>query len=274
MSKNAFLILTHKSIDHIYAYARFYQDANFYIHLDKKVEITRINTQDLPNVYFVDDIDRVDINWAGFSMVQATLNLMSFALYHDHENSFFHLISGDDVIFESFDSIPFDTNKIYMECYESPRHRYRVRFNTPHADTKHQRKIYGKALTILYKIFDKILPTSKKCYFGSQWFSISRVDLELILRSATEDYINFFKHKLCPDEHFFQYLVLNSNLGHKISDNKRYIVFDDNYQHGSSPIFLDLDVLSECNKKSYWFSRKVSPVVMDKFLNIRGIDTK
>ena len=72
------LLLDNKSID-------------FYIHLDKKVEINRINNQDLPNVHFVEDIDRVDITWGGFSMVQATLNLVRFALSHDHENSFFHL---------------------------------------------------------------------------------------------------------------------------------------------------------------------------------------
>ena len=271
MSKNAFLILTHKPVEHIYAYAKFYHDSNFYVHVDKKTDIRLINTKKMNNVYFLEDSDRVDITWAGFSMVQATLNLINFSLNHDSENSFFHLISGDDVIFQAFDCIEFDVNKIYMECYESPRHRYRVRFNTPHADTNHQRKIYGKALTFLYKIFDKIIPSNDKCYFGSQWFSIARHDLECILLSVTEDFKDFYRHKLCPDEHFFQYLIINNGMVDKITDNRRYIVFDDNYQHGSSPIFLDLETLNNLNDKKYWFSRKVEPQVILKFLENRGI---
>ncbi|MFW2014567.1 beta-1,6-N-acetylglucosaminyltransferase [Acinetobacter bereziniae] len=276
MSKNAFLILTHKPIEHIYAYAKFYQDSNFYVHVDKKSDISLINTQKLNNVYFLENSDRVDITWAGFSMVQATLNLINFSLNNDSENSFFHLISGDDVIFQAFDCIEFDEKKIYMECYESPRHRYRVRFDTPHADTKHQRKPYGKALTIFYKLLDKLIPSDEKCLFGSQWFSIGRKDLEVMMSSANEDYLNSFRRKLCPDEHFFQYLVKNNNLIEKLSEdsNKRFIVFDDNYQHGSSPILLDLDTLKEKNESTYWFSRKVQPDVISEFIKFRGLGLK
>ena len=273
LDKHCFLILTHKSIDHIYTYAEYYKNCNFYVHVDKKIDINCIKSKELKNVYFIDDANRVDVNWASFSMVQATLNLMKFALKHDSKNGFFHLISGDDVIFESFDRIKFDINKIYIECYESPRQRYRVRFNTMHAGTRIQRNIIGKTLTILYKLLDRLLLTSEKCYFGSQWFSISRSDLEIIIFSNIDQEINFFKNKLCPDEHFFQYLILKNGLKNKVAnENKRFIVFDEKYQKGSSPIFLNFETLKENNNKSYWFSRKVLPNDIIKFLQMRGID--
>lgn len=273
MKKHAFLVLTHKPIEHIYEFANHYKNCNFYIHVDKKTDITKINTFNLENIIFLPDSDRIDVTWAGFSMVQATLNLINFSL-KNNTNSFFHLISGDDVILKAFDGFSFDPDQIYMECYESPRHRYRVRFNTPHADTKYQRKIYGKVLTVLYKILDRIVPSDEKCLFGSQWFSIGRNNLEIMISSIDKDYINSFCHKLCPDEHFFQYLVKKNNLMDKLSieSSKRFIVFDPNYQHGSSPIFLNLETLKAKNESSYCFSRKVQPNVIKKFIEFRGLN--
>ena len=160
-----------------------------------------------------------------------------------------------------------------MECIESPRHRYRVRFNTIHADTRHQRKFYGKALTVLYKIFDKLLPSRQICLFGSQWFSISRSHLQILMSSIDEKYLNKFKKKLCPDEHFFQYLVKKNNLTTHLSQegNKRYIYFDKNYQHGSSPIWLNISTVRNANENKYWFCRKVQSDVIHQLIKEQSL---
>jgi len=41
MNKHAFLILTHKPIEHIYKFAKYYKDCNFYIHVDKKSDMIK-----------------------------------------------------------------------------------------------------------------------------------------------------------------------------------------------------------------------------------------
>ena len=146
-----FLILTHKNIDHIYKLASELPDASFYIHLDKKSNIDLIQKKSAPNVFFIDN--RVDIKWAGFSMIQATLNLINYALEHDKTNEFFHLISGDDVILNR--DLSWNSSDIFMECRVSKEHQYRLRFDTPHADTKYQRTFLGKVLTQFYKKIDK-----------------------------------------------------------------------------------------------------------------------
>lgn len=263
--KNVFLVLAHKPIEHIYNYARERQDSNFYIHVDKKTDIRLIKTQELKNVFFLKENERVDITWAGFSMVKATLNLINFALGHDQENSFFHLISGDDVILEK--KLEWNNSDIYIECSVSKRHQYRMRFDMPHADTKYQRTLLGKALTQFYKKLDSVLPTSETFYFGSQWFSIRRNELQILITSITTDDLEFFRKKLCPDEHFFQYLIAKNEMLHKVSNfgNKRFIKFDLNFQHGSSPIFLTARQLIEAQKENYWFARKVEFQEMQKF---------
>lgn len=258
--KICILVLAHKEIDQIYNFALNNPHMNFYIHFDLKFNISENAGK---NIFFVSK--RIDVKWGGYSMVQATLNLIEYALQHDSENEFFHLISGDDVFLSN--NLIWNDSSVYMECFESKKHRYRLRFNTPHADTQHQRKIWGKLLTQFYKILDKIFPTQEKIFFGSQWFSIRRDELKILMNAITEKDIEFFRKKLCPDEHFFQYLVNKCNMLNHIysKGNQRYIIFDKNYQRGSSPIFLNYEQLMQARESGYWFARKVEPMIMYDF---------
>ncbi|MFW1839161.1 beta-1,6-N-acetylglucosaminyltransferase [Acinetobacter gyllenbergii] len=265
--KMCILMLVHKPLtENTYLFNKF-SSANFYIHVDAKSDFQSIyeSCKEFQNVFFLDC--RVDIKWAGFSMVRATLNLMTYALDHDVDNEYFHLISGDDVILS--EDLIWDDNKIYMDFRLAQENRYRMRFNSIFADTSYQRSRVSKILTQIMKFFDKYNSTSKKYYMGSQWFSIRREQLVLILDSITQNDINFFAKKLCPDEHFFQYLVEKNNLIEKLSiDNKRFLIFDKNHQNGSSPISLSLEQLLESKKKGFWFARKVDQKVMNKFYNL------
>ncbi|OFV45931.1 MULTISPECIES: beta-1,6-N-acetylglucosaminyltransferase [Oligella] len=263
MKKKCFLVLTHKPIDKLLEYARNHPNDNFYIHLDLKKPLEKLSVKGCPNVFFIDK--RVDVKWAGFSMVQATLNLISFALKHDSENEFFHLISGDDVILN--ENLSWSDDSIYMEYRESKRHNYRMRFDVPHADNKYTRHPLGKIYTQVIKLFDKFLPSHRLFKFGSQWFSIRRAELLTLYESISVEDISFFKKKLCPDEHFFQYLVEKNKLSSKVSTegNKRFIVFNPSYQRGSSPVFLSLSELKTSSQVGYWFARKVDQATMEVF---------
>lgn len=266
--KCAFLILAHKDIYSILSFANTKQNYNFYIHLDKKVNIKHFIScyENVPtNVFFLED--RVSVNWAGFSMVKATILLMNFAIEHDSCNEYFHLISGDDVILIS--EPIWNDSKIYIEFHKAGINQYRMRFNAPHADSIYQRKLVGKILTQSFKLIDKFYPSRKVYYSGSQWFSIRKEQLNCLLKSIDNDDLIFFKNKLCPDEHFFQFLIEKSGLLNHITSqgNKRYIIFDKNYQRGSSPIFLDLPELYTAKQSGYWFARKVCQKTMAKFYN-------
>lgn len=266
--KHAILVLTHKPVNHLVGYAEKYKNLNFYIHIDAKCSDAEIISpfNNISNVFFVKE--REDINWAGFSMVQATLNLINTALTN-HENEFFHLISGDDVILNP-DNMSWNNAEIFIEFKPTVSLRYRNRFNTIHADTLFQRKFFGKILTQCYRIVDKLKPSSRQYYFGSQWFSIRRNELSIMNSRIDTNLLLSYKKKLCPDEFFFQELIQLCKFEHIVSNdgNHRHIVFDSNYQRGSSPKFLDREQVLFAKKNNFWFARKVESVLIQEFLKL------
>jgi len=268
MLKHAILILSHSDISHICGYAEFYPQYNFYIHQDIKFPISTPIPKELNNVFVLPKEISFSVTWAGFSMVEASNALFIYAL-QNKDNVFFHLISGNDLILQPLEKLNFDENTIYMDCTESPKHRYRVRFDTLHADTSYQRSIIGKSMTLGFKILDRITPSKKKCLFGSQWFSINRKHLEILIESIDKKFNDFFKKKLCPDEHYYQYLVYKNGFeSHLYKDgNRRFIVFDKNYNNGNNPLFLSLEDINSINKDTYWFARKVKHDVIYSYFN-------
>lgn len=270
MNKIAILVLAHKEIPYIFQYAEKNYDMNFYVHFDKKFDLDKYLTKELlipKNVHFV--LDRISINWAGFSMIRATLNLIYFSLNHDKANLYFHLISGDDVLLVNKTGLMWDTDEIFIEHYRTFDNRYRLRFNFFYADTSYQRYLIPKIFTQIFKKIDQMLFSNKDFFCGSQWFSIKRKELEFLVNSIVDGDLTFFKKKLCPDEHFFQYLMIKYNLMGKLSmqGNKRYIVFDSRVNNGSSPVFLNLNQLYQAKHDGYWFARKVCQKTMAKFYN-------
>ncbi len=68
---------------------------DFYVHLDKKVDIdTHREIQHMPNVFFVDN--RIDIKWAGYTLVEAILSGMRYIAATGKKYDFINLISGQD----------------------------------------------------------------------------------------------------------------------------------------------------------------------------------
>ncbi|XDZ52675.1 beta-1,6-N-acetylglucosaminyltransferase [Neisseriaceae bacterium CLB008] len=275
-NKTAILVLTHKPMPYLKLLAQTNKHINFYIHIDKKINSNHIvgDFNDLDNVIFIKD--RIIIHWAGFSMIQATLNLIKVALLNK-ENQFFHLISADDVLLQKIEDMNNawqhnNPEAIYLDSKISLPHRYRLRFNAPHADTIYQRHPIGKSLTLAFKLMDKIIPAGPSIpnLFGSQWFSIRRSQLHTLIDSITKKDYAFFSKKLCPDEHFFQYIIartpeLYCNLA---TGNQRYIIFDPSYNRGSNPIFLSLDQLKKAQDQGAWFARKVDATLAKEALSL------
>jgi hypothetical protein len=260
MGKIAILIMAHKPIKYYEVLARDNQEIDFFVHMDIK---TNFINPEIKNLFFLKDELRIDVKWGGFSQVQATLNLLSFVFYNSN-SEFFHIVSGEDIVVpvnkDLSGSLTWSNSDIFMELTNSPQHRYRVRFFAPHVETIWQRKLVGKLFTFSLKILDKIFITKKDFWFGSNWFSIRRDELKIILNSITDSDISLFKHRLNPDEHFFQHMVVKAGLKDNISSkgNNRYIVFDKKYNNGNNPIYLSADQLLKLKSTHFpFFARKV-----------------
>ena len=94
--KLAFLIQCHKNSEQINKLmeALSHPNIDFYVHVDRKSEITQqINTHN-SNVTILPDEERVDVKWGTFSQIEATLNLLKQA--YSKKYDYYWLISGQD----------------------------------------------------------------------------------------------------------------------------------------------------------------------------------
>lgn len=263
----AFLILCHRPPRHLPILAQRFPLAKFYVHYDAKCALDELDfLRQWNNIFLVEQ--RVTIYWAGFSMILASLNLFQAALT-DERNHFFHLMSGDCALLISPDKLAQQCtqqpeNTLWIDCTTSKRLRYRVRFNAPHADSVWQRSLTGKLLTKGLQLADWLLPSKQICWTGSQWFSASRLAAEILLSEAQGRLSDFFTHKLCPDEHFFQFAAINqiANLNMQ-PENHRFIRFNARANH---PDLLNLTDLRAAQAAGFWFARKVNPETMHAFL--------
>lgn len=286
MKKHALLIQAHQDISYFIKLAKIQPNVNFYVHMDAKSNyFPEAETAQLANVVLLSD--RVSVRWGGFSQIEATLKLFETA-FANEDNAYFHLLSGEDVVLQPFEVIEkqwqqrFDFQAM-MTCERAPQYAYRFIMDSPHADSNWQRQLTGKIITKLQQGVAKVKPYHSPIYFGSQWFSVTRADWEKIV-PFIDEYSDFFRHKLVPDEHFFQTLICekltqqnqseqehsqqqhsqqqhsqkNSASQLRLSNNnKRLIVFDKAINNGNSPIYLDLLKLERAKFDGYWFARKV-----------------
>ena len=261
MKKHALLIQAHQDISYFIKLAKIQPNVNFYVHMDAKSrDFPKTDLANLANVVLLSD--RVSVRWGGFSQIEATLKLFETA-FANEDNAYFHLVSGEDVVLQPFEVIEkqwqqrFDFQAM-MTCEMAPQYAYRFIMDSPHADSNWQRQLTGKIITKLQKAVAKVKPYHSPIYFGSQWFSVTRADWEKIV-PFTDEYSDFFRHKLVPDEHFFQTLITEklTNQIRLSNDNRRQIIFDKNVNNGNSPIYLDLLKLEQAKFNGYWFARKV-----------------
>lgn len=261
MKKHALLIQAHQDISYFIKLAKIQPNVNFYVHMDAKSDyFPDAETAQLANVFLLKD--RITVRWGGFSQIEATLKLFEKA-FANEENAYFHLLSGEDVVLQPFEVIEkqwqqrFDFQAM-MTCERAPQYAYRFIMDSPHADSNWQRQLTGKIITKLQQGVAKVKPYHSPIYFGSQWFSVTRADWEKIV-PFTDEYSDFFRHKLVPDEHFFQTLITEklTNQIRLSNDNRRQIIFDKNVNNGNSPIYLDLLKLKRAKFDGYWFARKV-----------------
>ena len=261
MKKHALLIQAHQDISYFIKLAKIQPNVNFYVHMDAKSDyFPDAKTAQLANVFLLKD--RVSVRWGGFSQIEATLKLFETA-FANEDNAYFHLLSGEDVVLQPFEVIEKQWQQRFgfqamMTCEMAPQYAYRFIMDSPHADSNWQRQLTGKIITKLQQGVAKVKPYHSAIYFGSQWFSVTRADWEKIV-PFIDEYSDFFRHKLVPDEHFFQTLIAEklTNQIRLSNDNRRQIIFDKNVNNGNSPIYLDLLKLERAKFDGYWFARKV-----------------
>lgn len=231
--KIAYLILVHKNPKQLVRLIESLQNDNdtFFVHLDKKCNMSEFGhiLKENKNIKFISE--RVSINWGGFSMVEATINLIKNSLNYS-QYDYFILLSGQDypiknskdihMFLEKNNNLEYINTRDIINDWKSAKIRY---------EQYHFMDIVFKGRYYVEKLFGFFIP--KRNFYGnlhpfggSQWWCLTKDCIKYIMQyiKKNDDIIKYFKRVAVPDEIFFHTIIMNSIFKHKVvNDNLRYI---------------------------------------------------
>jgi hypothetical protein len=221
----AFLILAHRNADQIERLCLRLQPHSVFVHVDAQaVNFPTNQLAELPGVTVVSPSRAV--YWGDFSMVEATLTLLSTARAAG---------SFDRYVLLSGECYPAKPITALEEAFETDPQREWISLTPIGAGThlatmigRHWRmaplvgaraldatlrRAWNKASRLLGRDLRREIGTTP--YFGSQWFGLSARCVDMILRfvPAHPDFVRAYRSVYAPDEHFFQTIVGNSEFG-------------------------------------------------------------
>lgn len=263
--EHAFIIVAHKNFNQIKLLIDSLKFGDVYLHVDIKNEslynLVEEYYRKSNNVFIIKD--RMNINWSGLSQVLTTLKIMKIIGKKNKKYDYIHLISGQDMLVvnkEGLDDFLLSYGKdcIFMDYKDIGMYRWRVKRFSFFRENPNNRKIMYKMADRFLRLLQLFLPERKNLkgynlFMGSSWFSITNECLEYINNNAG-NLLSDFNKTSSPDEHFFQILILNSELKHKvINNNGRYVRFK---KYHSSPDILTKEDYSVITNGNYIFARK------------------
>lgn len=242
--KQAYLILAHHQPQHLARLASrlLSRESHLFIHIDRRSDLEpfrkalgQIESPWLTsNLHFV--AKRHKVVWFGYSTVEATLTLMNEASRYG-DFSYYSLLSGVDY--------PIKTNSVIQNVLSGDQTEYLAYWRledrpawqpkiehywlTDHIPLRDLRRpglleFWKLRTTIPYLYwvnftrYKKMFPKRRfpfpdiHPYGGSQWWSLTEGCVKFVLDFVARhpDFSRFYRFTQCPDEMFFQTIVMNS----------------------------------------------------------------
>jgi len=272
--KLAHLLLTHSQPDQVARLVKklSYGDAHFYIHVDSKTEIAPfLSIGEMPIVFFIKK--RVKVSWAGYSIVQATLNGFEEIVASGVQYDYINLLSGQDYPIKPMPHIhnflAGNPGKIFMHSLSVTDEWQEA---IPRFTRYHLLNYNFKGKYFIERLANAVLPARKlpeqmKLMGRSQWFTASRTAIVYILDHIKNhpETVRVFKNSWAPDESIFQTILYNSP--HKkdmVNDNLLYVDWS---AGGASPKVMTMDDAEKLRQSDKLFARKFSVVTDAKILD-------
>lgn len=218
--RQAYLIMVHKVDDQLMLLLKMLNsyENDLYVHIDKKTKVDNIRSIDFS---FIDKsrlffIDRINVQWGGYSQINAEINLLKSAI-KNHNYVYYHLISGN--------CVPLKCNKDIMEFFKAHRgtefisfdnaegYEYRYQYYHILQELVGRKKNLYWILSIINLYIQKFLNIHRNVDLeigkGSNWFSITDDLARYIVQN--ENWIEkTFKNTIACDEIFLQTIVKKS----------------------------------------------------------------
>lgn len=260
----AHLILVHANPGQLERLVRklVHDKAVFFIHVDAKADLQpfKQSLQAYDKVCFVED--RVDIQWATYSMVEATVNGFKAIINSGLAIDYINLLSGQDYpiqpVSKFHEFLRLNQGKAFMQCLDIETEWReaitRVRsyhFNHWKIPGKYKIQQFINFFLPKRKLPEDLIPVGR-----SQWFTISLKHVVFIIKrlEANPAFSKFFSYTWAPDEIIFQTLLFNSSFKSDIvNNNLRYIDWSDGLKN---PKLLTKADFSSMMKSGHFFARK------------------
>lgn len=246
--KLAILLLCHKNAKQINLFLKTlkHPDIEFFIHMDKKANIIGQLIK-RPDIHVLPDNLRVDVKWSGFSMIEATLNLLKEA-YKTTQFDYYWLCSGQDFPLKSADQIIAYFSQHVGRNFISlrPSYNYQNDHHENHLDKRNVMKypefLMDRTFTkrVLKRLYIEVSGgwnstyyifrrkdkfSTLSFYFGPQWIAITDSFTKWLLSYLSDNpwYEEGYKSSLTPDESFFQTLFMMSPYKETRHDYLHYV---------------------------------------------------
>ncbi|NMH88174.1 beta-1,6-N-acetylglucosaminyltransferase [Flavivirga algicola] len=275
----------YKNFEHLADIIGFFDEGfEFYIHVDKKSKVPKAvleKIRERKNVKILSQKYRV--NWGGLNHLKSALFLADKAL-KESDNQYFHLISGQDFPIKNMSQFKTITNssilKDYLEYFELPtenwanenggfdRIQYYHLLDTLNAKKHIKRLWWFVRLQKKFSFKRTIKSKVPKLYGGSTWWSLSRETLQYVIDYTDKRpyLIKRLKYTFCPEEIYFQTVIMNSDFAKKvINDNLRYIDWENNRigKYNASPAVLSIADFEKIIVSEKLFARKFEAPISD-----------
>lgn len=286
--KHAFLIMAHKNDLTLKTLIKMIDDTrnDIYIHMDiKNDSYNNVEIENLALKSNIFHVKRTNVNWGGYSQINAELLLLSSAT-RSKRYQYYHLISGADLLIQTqdvfHDFFKKNAGKEFVR-FEYPDFRYRERIELYYFFQERigrgQAGFMIRVANFLCLKVQRLLHIrnkySKKISFqkGTNWFSITD-NLARFILSKRFWIEKTFKYSQCGDEIFLQTIVANSSykekLYHMSFDNEPDAIMRlIDWRRGQPYIFTKADRNELCSSPMM-FARKFNPDVDEDIIKILG----
>lgn len=236
-------------------------DFDFYIHVDKKIDIaSHLPLARIPQVYLIQD--RVDVIWAGYNTIEATIRSVKEILCSGRKYDYIHLMSGQDYPIKSAAYIHdfFAANK-GCEFLEFEHFDAWADESYPRIQQYHLTNYKFPGRYYVQWLMNRFLPARKSPvpleYYGSSMFwALSPECLQYAIDFIEKNsrFRQFMQLTWGADEFLFQTLVMNSSFRKNvINDNLLYLERIKGHAHPNILTYTGLHHLQQSRKL---FARK------------------
>lgn len=271
---DAYLILCHDRASQINQLTHYLGGLGHdcYIHVDANSSIASHIRQD-EHCFLVEP--RVAVQWADWSMIEASLQAMRAMIGYCKRYRYIHLISGHCLPTMHPDEMEKELNESYaqgklwvecnrLSCNVLPEYRllrvtiWYPRFLVSRQGPWHRHYYFPylkfwQKLGLVRPFYEHYAPF----YAGSQWWSLTHEAVEGILNyhDTHPGLAHYYKHVFCSDELYIQHILVKAGFEAQIqNDYRRYI--DWTGKNSQSPRNLQHEDWAKARQSGSFFARK------------------